>query len=139
MQITKFYLILILFFLAANVEAQRGQGKGHPGNKPPGGQKVIVKKKSPFRPAGVSVFHPHWHPGVAFHSRWVYFPRPNLYWDNWRNHYVFWNGTIWVSQTKAPPSLKNVDLKKEKQKELREDEDDLDDVYKSNEQHKKRK
>src|SRR5688572_18174757 len=79
------------------------QKKGHKGGKAHrhhhhGPRKVAVVKRSPFRPAKVVVYRPVWGPKHYIHRRWVFFPKYNLYWDNWRNHYVFWNGSIWFSQ-----------------------------------------
>jgi hypothetical protein len=99
--------------------------------------KHVVVKRSPYRPRKVVVFHPRWAPAHAYHRRWVFFPGRNLYWDNWRNHYVFYNGTVWISQPAPPPGITENELEKEKRKELKEEEDDVDDVYKSNEEHKK--
>jgi hypothetical protein len=50
---------------------------------------------------------------------------------------VFWNGTIWVSQPSAPAIIANVNLADEKHNELKEDDDDTDDIYKDNDSHKK--
>jgi hypothetical protein len=134
---TVFLAISIL--LSSVAFSQRGHGQGHGRH----GQarhhhpkKVVVVKRSAYRPKHVRAFHPHWHPGRAYNRRWVFFPGYNLYWDNWRNHYVFWNGVVWVSQPKAPPVVVNVNLEKEKHVELKEEEDDVDDVYKSNDSHK---
>jgi hypothetical protein len=143
------YIFILFTIISFSAMAQRGKGAGnHPKAKAhghgvhhkhhrAGHKKAVVVKRSRYRPAKVVVFHPHWHPTRAYNRRWVYFPRLNFYWDHWRNHYVFWNGTIWLSQPAPPPALVNIDLSKEKQKELREDEDDIDDVYKSNAEHNK--
>jgi hypothetical protein len=129
-------VVVLLIHFTASAQKGHGHGRGHRhGHKHP--HKVVVVKRSPYRPARVKVFHPHWHPTFAYHRRWVFFPRYNLYWDNWRNHYVFWNGSIWISQPSPPPVVVNVNLEKEKHHELKEDEDDVDDIYKSNEEHKK--
>lgn len=127
-------LITLLLSLALNVNAQKGKGR-HPHHHHHG-KKVVVVKRSPYRPKKVVVFYPAWRPKYAYHRRWVYFPKYNLYWDNWRNHYLFWNGAIWVSQATAPPVIVNVNLDKEKHVELKEDADDVDDVYKDNNTHK---
>ena len=124
-------LFILSLFVASSFFAQRhaNHRHRHPHRK-------VVVKRSVYRPAKVVVFHPRWRPGVAYHRRWVFFPRYNLYWDNWRNHYVFWNGTVWISQTTPPPAVSDADLEKEKHRELPESEDDVDDVYKSNDSHK---
>lgn len=126
-------LVLVFFLLVFSSELLAQQH--HRGQKRHRGKKVVVVKRSPYRPARVVVYHPHWHPAYSYHRRWVYFPRYNLYWDNWRNHYVFWNGTAWISQTTSPPVIVNVHPDKEKLVELPEDEEDDDDIYKSNTAH----
>ncbi len=130
------FLSLFCFVLFCNlsVEAQRGGGRhgGHPRRH----NKVVVVKRSPYRPVKVVVYHPHWGPTYSFRRRWVYFPAYNLYWDNWRNHYVFWNGSIWLSQAAVPAAIVNVNLNKERSTELSENDDDDDDIYRSNDNHK---
>ncbi|MCA0431291.1 MAG: hypothetical protein LCH32_12400 [Bacteroidetes bacterium] len=96
----------------------------------------VVVYKSPYRPRKVIVYHPVWHPAYAYNRRWVYFPKYNFYWDNWRNHYCYWNGTVWLSQPTPPPVIVNVDLSKEKQYELKESDDDNDSINVNNEAHK---
>jgi hypothetical protein len=127
--------LFILLFLSAEADAQRVVVKEKHGRRHHRHQRVVVKR-SPYRPAKVVVYHPYWRPHYAYHRRWVYFPHYNLYWDNWRNHYVFWNGTLWISQAAVPPVIVNVNLDKERSVELKEEEDDVDDVYTTNEAHK---
>lgn len=127
-------LILFIFILSCSeLSAQRrGENRGH-GRR---GNRVVVVKRSVYRPAKVVVYHPAWHPAYTYHRRWVYFPRYNFYWDNWRNQYVYYSGNAWIAGPTAPPAIVNVDLSKEKITELREDEDDNDDVYHMNDTHK---
>jgi len=125
--------LLLIFNLGAS--AQKGRGH-HPHGNNRHGKKVVVVKRSHYRPKKVIVFYPAWRPKYAYNRRWVYFPKYNLYWDNWRNHYMFWNGTIWLSQAAAPPVIVNVNLENEKHQELKENDDDIDDVYKDNTNHK---
>lgn len=131
----KTILVVIMLVLVFHSFAQRGrphhQKHPHHPNK-----KVVVVKRSPYRPAKVIVYHPYWRPKFAYNRRWVYFPKYNMYWDNWRNHYVFWNGIVWISQSETPPIIVNVPLEKEKHQELKESDDDTDDIYKDNNQHK---
>ena len=128
--VNKIILIAVSIFLFAYCDAiaQRRVVRPH--------RRVVVVKPSPFRPARVAVYHPYWGPKLIIHRRWVFFPKYNIYWDNWRNHYVFWNGTLWISQAAMPPVLVNVNLNTEKHYELKENEDDVDDVYKGNDAHK---
>ena len=138
-------LVITVFLLGSNhLTAQRRGGGGHggghkhghgPGHRHAGPAKVVVKP-SPFRPAKIVVYRPVWGPKYYIHRRWVYFPKYNIYWDNWRNHYVFWNGSIWFSQPSPPPVIVNINLENEKHYELKEADDDTDDVYKGNDTHK---
>ncbi len=137
MKTIKFILAISFLFSSSLYFAQkRGNNPHQRGNQQHRGKKVVVVKHSRYRPNKVRVYHPHWHPNYSYNRRWVFFPRHNMYWDNWRNHYVFWNGTIWVSQTTAPAVIVNVNLDKEKAVELKDEEDDIDDVYKANDTHK---
>lgn len=132
MKSIKIIVFTLLFcFFGSEIYAQRHPRRG--GHRH---GKVVVVKRSPYRPAKVIVYHPYWRPAYTYHRRWVFFPRYNFYWDNWRNHYVFWNGSVWISQPAAPPVIVNVNLENEKSVELPDNEEDEDDVYKSNETHK---
>jgi hypothetical protein len=126
----KIILVMASIFILVhtNVVAQRAGVGPH--------RRVVVVRPSPFKPARVIVYHPYWGPKLVIHRRWVFFPKYNIYWDNWRNHYVFLNGTRWISQATMPPALINVNLSTEKHYELKENEDDVDDVYKRNDAHK---
>jgi hypothetical protein len=130
-----FKIALLLVFLALSSKSL-AQRRGHHKYRHSHVKKVVVEKRSPYRPAKVVVYHPVWRPKYTYHRRWVYFPKYNLYWDNWRNHYVFWDGVVWVSQPTAPPVIINVNLDNENSKELKEEEDDVDDIYKDNSVHK---
>lgn len=136
-------LVITLFLLGSgNLFSQKKgghHGGGHPHKKVvhhgPHGAKVVVRR-SPFRPAKIVVYRPVWGPKHYIHRRWVYFPKYNMYWDCWRSHYVFWNGSIWFSQPSPPPVIVNINLENEKHYELKEADDDTDDVYQGNDTHK---
>lgn len=149
--LVKIILLISLSVLGTNCFAQKG-GKGHGGgngngkgnrgakvmvhNKGNGNQKIKVKSK--YRPAKIVVYHPHWHKTHTYHRRWVYFPRHNFYWDNWRQGYYYRNGAVWVFNTTPPPVIVNINLSNEKNYELQTDEDDVDNIYIVNEVHVKR-
>ena len=141
------FLLIIAFLMLASLSFAQGRHGGKSGGHRHRGNptKVVVKPhrhapnkrvvvRSTYRPAKMVVYHPHWGPNYNFHRRWVYFPRHNFYWDNWRQCYFFWNGAIWVNQLMPPPVVVNIST--EKHYELKEIEDDVDDVYKTNETHK---
>ncbi len=133
--------ISILISTANFAQGRHGGGKrgghgNHRGNGHRNGHKVVVVKRSPYRPHKVFVYHPVWHPKYAYNRRWVYFPKYNFYWDNWRNHYRFWNGTIWLTQTAPPPAVININLSTEKHYELKDNDDDNDDIDVGNNDHR---
>jgi hypothetical protein len=119
----------------------RGGGKG--GNHRNRGGVVIQNNRHPnkvivrsvYRPNRIIVYHPYWGMKRNFNRRWVYFPRYNFYWDNWRNCYVYRNGNVWITNTVPPPVIVNINIDNEKHYELKEHDDDEDDVYKSNDTH----
>ena len=124
-----------------NLNAQKKGGMHHGPHKTvvktgPHGHKVVVVKRSRYRPAKVVVYHPYWGPKYNHNRRWVFFPGHNIYWDNWRNHWMFWNGAMWLSQAAQPPVIVNVNMANEKNYELKDDDDDNDDIYNNNDNHK---
>jgi hypothetical protein len=123
MKTIKILALFSFLFISAEISAQRRR-------------EVVVVRHSAYRPAHIGVYHPAWHPHYDYHRRWVYFPRYNLYYDNWRNHYVYYNNNGWVSQPTAPSVVLNVDLSKERRNELSENDDDNDQVYNANANHK---
>lgn len=148
-------LSICILFGTGQAFSQKGNGKGHgkgqgkehgSGHHKHGDNKVIVKNnhghpngkvKSVYRPSKMVAFHPHWHPARSYNRRWVYFPRYNFYWDNWRQGYYYMKGSgIWVFKSTPPPVVINVNLEKEENYELKEDEDDDDNIYKTNDGHK---
>lgn len=94
-----------------------------------------VVKRSIYRPKTIVVYHPNWAPRRNYNRRWVYFPHYNFYWDNWRQVYVYRNATVWVSNPTPPPVIVNINIENEKHYELKESDDDTDDVYKTNDEH----
>lgn len=139
---TIFLLTLTLLLNVAAAQRARGQhhhGKGRPvkvvHHHP--NKKVVEVHRSPYRPRHVVVYHPAWGPNYAYQRRWVFFPRRNLYWDNWRNHWVYFNGTVWISQPACPPGVKEQEVRNDRQRELSEENDDVDDIYKNNSTHQK--
>lgn len=129
-------LLVAVMLVTLNVSAQKKAGHPHHKNHKSQRHSKVVIKRSAYRPKKVVVFHPHWGSKRDIHRRWVFFPKYNLYWDNWRNHYYFYNGITWISQPTPPPVIVNVNLDNEKQYELKEDEDDIDDIYSTNNSHK---
>lgn len=141
-------LVCIVTLTVTTGFSQRNHGHGdkkHARQKQ-GRTKVIVKNnrhpyrnrvvvRSAYRPAKIVVYHPHWRPNYGYHRRWVYFPHYNFYWDNWRQGYYYRNGAVWMFNTTPPPIIVNVNLDKETNYELKEDDDDVDDVYKTNDNH----
>ena len=122
-------LVLTVFLLSLNFDAV-AQNRNHQKKHRSAGKRVVVYKHSRYRPhRRVKVFHPYWNPGFAYKRRWIFFPKYNIYWDNWRNQYVFLNNNVWVMQAATPPVIMNINLDKEEHQELSEDKDDIDEIY----------
>src|SRR4051812_15583965 len=118
---TLFFSFILV--LSLSVQGQRGHGNSNRHGHHPGRHayhsRVVVR--SSYRPAAMVVYHPYWRPAYTCHRRWVYFPARNMYWDNWRNHYVFWNGTVWISQSAPPAGISEKQLEKDTARELKGD------------------
>lgn len=95
--------------------------------------RMVVRSK--YRPKSVIVYHPFWAPKRNYNRRWVYFPGYNFYWDNWRQMYVYRNNAMWIYNSNPPQVVVNVNLETEKHFELKEEDDDIDDVYSINNVH----
>ncbi|MFN0047646.1 MAG: hypothetical protein ACKVOU_00835 [Cytophagales bacterium] len=94
-----------------------------------------VRIRSQYRPARFRHYRPIWAHRQSFNRRWVYFPRYNFYWDNWRNMYYYQNNAVWYLNASPPPTVININIEEEKHYELDENDDDLDSIYKSNQSH----
>ena len=140
-------LIVICFVFFGTLLFNNSQCFAQKGNRHHGNGKTVIHSnrhkhnkvvivKSRYRPAKIGYYHPYWRPKYSYNRRWIYFPRYNFYWDNWRQVYVYQNKTVWVVNTVPPPTIVNVNIESEKHYELKEQEDDLDDVYSTNETHK---
>ena len=136
-------LVLIVFSTINSFAQHGGHGGKHGGHGGGHNNKIVIVSnqhgnkvfRSKYRPNNIIVFHPRWGVKRNFNRRWVYFPRYNFYWDNWRNAYVYRNGTVWVSNATPPPTIVNININNEKHYELKENDDDVDDVYNTNETH----
>jgi len=144
---TLFILFSFIILSSHAVLAQRGRGGHQGGGQPREKVKVVsgrahhhnnrvVVVRSKYRPHRMVVYHPIWAPKRAYNRRWVYFPRYNFYWDNWRQGYYYRNNDVWIFNVTPPPAVININIENEKQYELKESEDDTDDVYQLNENHK---
>lgn len=134
MKLTKLaFLIIALVFISELSFSQRHERHGRHR-----GKRVVVVKHSRYRPRRVTVFRPAWHPQWACQRRWVYFPRHNFYWDNWRSHYMVYSGSVWVSQSGAPTSAGKLNLADEKYYELNEADDDNDEIAVANNEHREK-
>lgn len=140
-KLTTLFVTGLFLMLHTSNFAQKQKGHGH---KNPQGQhhhpknnpgKVVVVHKSKYRPAKMVVYHPVWAPKKNINRRWVYFPKYNCYWDNWRNVYFYKSNNVWISSSKKPIIILNVNLEYEKHYELNEVDDDEDEIYILNSTH----
>lgn len=130
-----FAIMLSIIMVAPNAFAQRNERSNQKKHIVHKRNKKVVVRRSVYRPKVLVVHHPIWSPKRAFNRRWVFFPHYNLYWDNWRNIWVYRQKTVWVTTVVRPAFIEKVNLENEKAVELKENEDDIDDVYYSNEAH----
>lgn len=149
---SKILLLGVFILIIGNSFVYSQQGRGAHGHANAGrkhinrpAKKIIVHQahhpnkvvvyKSKYRPVKIVTYRPIWRPAYTYHRRWVFFPKYNLYWDNWRQGYYYLNGAAWVYTVSPPPTVININLANEKNYELREDEDDVDDIYSTNSNH----
>lgn len=124
--------LVILFMVFSSTLAQNKVvvvNEKHPRSK------VVVVKNNRNHIQKMKVYHPHWAPRASFRHRWVYFPRYNFYWDNFRDVYVIRTGTVWVLSKNAPKEVEQVDLSKEKSVELNEENDNREAIQDKNAEH----
>lgn len=126
-------ITLLVFILQTN--SSLAQKKGHHHHH--ANKKVVVVHKDGGKAYRHRrhVYHPHWGPNLAFHRRWVFFPRYNFYWDNRNNYYVYANNGVWINSPTPPPVVININLSNEKKYELDAPNDSINDVQKNNGTH----
>jgi len=88
------------------------------------------------RPREERRYHPHWCPRHEIERRWVYFPRYNMYWDNYREVYVYNTNGRWESYQEPPRVAVNVNLAQEKFVELGLEFDSRSDAFSLNVRHR---
>jgi hypothetical protein len=128
--------ILSLIILLVALTNALAQNKVVVKEKQPRNKVVVVKNKN-HHIRKARVYHPHWAPRAGYMHRWIYFPRHNFYWDNFRNVYLIRTGTVWVISKTTPKEIEKVELSKEKKVELGEENDSLDSIEVKNDDHQK--
>lgn len=96
----------------------------------------VVEVREEYRPRKGRCYHPKWHPRRDFERRWVYFPRYNMYWDNYRGVYVYNSYGRWVAEPEPPRIAVNVNLAAERFVELGIDLDARSDAFTLNSSHR---
>jgi hypothetical protein len=90
---------------------------------------------SNYRPRIRVNYHPSWSHHSLYRRRWIYFPKYNFYYDNWRQMYYFQNNAQWYINVNLPTALLNINIDNENHFPLNEDEDDIDEIYRNNKHH----
>lgn len=80
----------------------------------------------------VVYYRPKWHPECRMERRWVYFPKYNMYWDNYNDRYAYCDRGRWVVTRRVPQVVVNVNLARERYYELEEEYDERDNVFSLN-------
>lgn len=74
-------------------------------------------------------YRPYWADDYDFVRRWIFFPRLNIYWDNYSNAFVYMHNNRWRISTRLPGLYFNVDLLNEPLFEVEENYDSEDGYY----------
>lgn len=74
-------------------------------------------------------YRPYWSSEYDFVRRWVFFPRLNIYWDNYSNVFVYMHHNRWRISTRLPGLYFNIDLLNEPLFEVEENYDSEDGYY----------
>ena len=74
-------------------------------------------------------YRPYWADDYDFVRRWVFFPRLNIYWDNYSNVFVYMHHNRWRISTRLPGFYFNVNLLNEPLFEVEENYDSEDGYY----------
>lgn len=139
-------LVLCLFLGITNIQAQsRNRGKnnniGNRGHFNQNYKRVgnsnnhSNHKPSNYRPNIRVNYRPSWSHHTIYRRRWIYFPKYNFYYDNWRQMYYYQNNTQWYMNINLPTALLNINIENENHFPLNEYEDDIDEIYKYNKHH----
>jgi hypothetical protein len=74
-------------------------------------------------------YRPFWSDDYMFVRRWVFFPRLNIYWDNYSNVFVYFHRHKWRVSASLPRFYFSIDLLNEPMFEVEEDYDSEDGYY----------
>jgi hypothetical protein len=74
-------------------------------------------------------YRPYWANDYDFVRRWVFFPRLNIYWDNYSNVFVYMRHNRWRISSRLPGLYFNVDLLNEPLFEVEENYDSEDGYF----------
>jgi len=76
-----------------------------------------------------SYYRPYWAVDYSFVRRWIFFPRLNMYWDNYSNVFVYMSHNNWRVSSRLPFAYFNIDLLSEPLFEVEEDYNSEDGYY----------
>lgn len=107
-------ITLLMFILQTNSSLAQKKKKKKRTSPPSCKQKSGSSSQRWWLTHTEDMFIIHWGPNLAFHRRWVFFPRYNFYWDNRNNYYVYANNGIWMTSPTPPPVVVNINLSDEK-------------------------
>jgi hypothetical protein len=141
----KLWLLAFCFLFGnTNINAQHRIKNNYNGNKAHSNQNYKrdgnnnnpgFLKPSNYRPSIRVNYRPSWSHHTIYRRRWIYFPKYNFYYDNWRQMYYYQNNTQWYMNINLPTALLNINIENENHFPLHEDEDDIDEIYRNNKQH----
>ncbi len=112
----------------------RSNGKNYNNDRYRNNRVVVVHERRHGKEA--RYYRPQWNPRHDFERRWVYFPRYNMYWDNYRGVYVYNTNGRWESYQEPPRAAIRVNLALEKFVELGFEFDSRSDAFSLNVRHR---
>jgi hypothetical protein len=74
-------------------------------------------------------YRPYWSSEYDFVRRWVFFPRLNIYWDNYSSVFVYMRHNNWKISSRLPGIYVDIDLLSEPLFEVEENYDSEDGYY----------
>lgn len=66
------------------------------------------------------VYCPYWAPDFSFVRRFIYFPRLDIYWDNFADCFIYYDGYDWRTSRYLPPMYDELDICRESMFEIEE-------------------
>lgn len=112
--------LVMLSLTSTNEAAAQGKGHGHGNGHHKGYYKQDKRVYKPVKHSSRTVVYhkgyrrggpPVWAPAHGYRMKQhVYFPDYYVFYDPYRNGYVYWNNSAWIFSPVVPPYMSGVDM-----------------------------